>query len=138
MTKFGRLKSCLLASAIIGSLALPSSAQDKGDFDGHTLFRVNCAACHGLTGDGDGPVAEELKVKIKPLATLARRNGGAFPEDYVQRIIDGREELKAHGYKYMPVWGTYYRMRHQGAGPDASTGTIIRFLVEYIKSMQVQ
>ncbi len=138
MIEFNDVRSCLLAFAMTTSLALPLSAHEKEDFDGRALFEVNCVACHGFRGGGDGPFAEMLKAKIKPLATLAKRNGGAFPEDYVRRIIDGRREFRAHKNHPMPVWGTYFRMRHQGIAPDASTETIIRFLVEYIRSMQVE
>ncbi len=136
MKQCGPVTVCFLAFALTTCLASPLSAGAKNDFDGRTLFKANCAACHGVTGDGDGPVSGTLEAKPKPLATLAKRNGGVFPEDYVRRIIDGREELRAHRKGSMPVWGTYFRMRHDGIAPDASTDTIIQFLVEYVNSMQ--
>ena len=128
----------MLVMAMSIQLALPLSAQAKDDFNGRALFKANCAECHGETGDGGGPASETLAVKPKPLASLTKRNGGVFPEDYVRRIIDGREELRAHKKDSMPVWGTYFRMRHEGIAPDASTQTIIQFLVEHVKSMQVE
>jgi hypothetical protein len=30
---------------------------------------------------------------------------GVFPFDRVYQIIDGRQEVKAHGPRKMPVWG---------------------------------
>ncbi len=132
------LGTCFLALAMTAPPASPLSAEAKRDFDGRALFEANCAACHGLTGERDGTVAATLGKKFEPLATLAKRNGGVFPEDHVRRIIDGREELRAHQKDAMPVWGTYFRMRHDGIAPDASTETIIQFLVEYVKSIQVE
>lgn len=126
-----------LTCAVALFLTGPANAADKADFDGRTLFEVNCASCHGLTGKGDGPAAKSLETELKPLSTLAQRSGG-FPEDYVRQVIDGREELRAHRKGAMPVWGTYFRMRHDGIAPDASTQTIIQFLVDYVKSLQVE
>lgn len=136
MTKGNQVRACGLALALTIPLALPASAADKQDFDGKTLFEVNCATCHGVTGAGDGPVAKSLEVEPKPLATLTHRNEGTFPEDRVRRVIDGRDELRAHRKGSMPVWGTYFRMRHDGIAPDASTETIVQFLVEYVRSLQ--
>ncbi len=137
MNQSDRLRASILAGAIAICLALPANAADKKDFDGRALFAANCAACHGLTGNGDGPAAKSLEAELKPLSTLARRSGG-FPEDYVRRVIDGREELRAHRKGAMPVWGTYFRMRHEGIAPDASTETIIQFLVDYVRSLQAE
>ena len=137
MRRSDRVRTGLLASALTISLALPAAGADKKDFDGRALFEANCASCHGLTGNGDGPAAKSLETELKPLSTLTKRSGG-FPEDYVRRVIDGREELRAHRKGAMPVWGTYFRMRHDGIAPDASTETIVQFLVEYVRSLQAE
>ncbi len=39
--------------------------------DGAKIFRNYCAACHGVNGNGDGPVAPALKTKVPQLTTLA-------------------------------------------------------------------
>ncbi len=31
--------------------------------EGEAIYKVNCAPCHGMKGEGDGPKAEELKIK---------------------------------------------------------------------------
>src|SRR2546427_8478727 len=36
-----------------------------------TLFRSQCASCHGATGGGDGPLAKSLSVRPPALADLA-------------------------------------------------------------------
>ena len=133
-------RKCFLYSLILtwvfAVFSAQAASQDKTDFDASSLYKSLCASCHGLTGDGDGPVAGSLMAKIEPLSTLAKRNGGNFPRYRVAQIIDGREEVKAHGTRLMPVWGNYYRQMHQGAGSDASAETITRFLVQYLESIQ--
>ena len=73
-----------------------------------TEFRNSCAVCHGLDGQGNGPMAVLIKVKPPDLTSLAARNGGTFPFDYVMRVIDGRAAIGPHGTRDMPVWGDRY------------------------------
>ena len=136
MFRYRRVYLGVLAATYLAISINHSSAQDKVDFDAKSLFRSLCASCHGLTGDGDGPVADALKFKMKPFSKLAARNDGEFPRYRVEQIIDGREDVNAHGSRLMPVWGTYYREKHQGSGADESARTIINFLVQYIEAMQ--
>jgi hypothetical protein len=43
---------------------------------------------------------------------MARRNGGAFPNQLAWDMIDGRgaTEIGPHGAREMPVWGQRYRI----------------------------
>jgi len=43
------------------------------------------------------------------LTTMAEKNGGVFPTQRAYEIIDGRQDVKAHGPRAMPVWGRDYR-----------------------------
>lgn len=127
----------------LAAAATAAIADPKADFDSQALFRSSCAPCHGLGGDGDGPVAAALATRIEPFSTLARRHGGEFPAGYVYGVIDGRTEVKAHGTRVMPVWGTYFGLHHQTEGTDttsteASTRQKIEALVEYIRSLQAR
>jgi hypothetical protein len=45
------------------------------------------------------------------ITTLSKRNGGTFPINRVYEIIDGRQEIKAHGPREMPIWGLDYQAR---------------------------
>ena len=92
-----------LSFLVSGALAQPNT-----DF-GMTEYESNCASCHGLTGKGDGPLSRIYLTTPTDLATLARRNGGVFPAQRVYEIIDGRQEVEAHGPRAMPVWGQDYR-----------------------------
>lgn len=76
---------------------------------GKQEFIRSCAACHGESGRGDGLVAELLLVKPPDLTSISKRQGGKFPAPWVYRIIDGRNDLRPHGSKEMPIWGDRYR-----------------------------
>lgn len=71
-------------------------------------FETYCSSCHGESGRGDGPVAEFIALEAANLTKLARKNGGRFPTEQVERVIDGREEVKVHGPRDMPVWGDWF------------------------------
>lgn len=77
---------------------------------GSDSFEFYCASCHGKTGKGDGPTAPALKTRPTDLASLTRRNGGAFPKDRVLAAVTGRgRPIAAHGSTDMPVWGQIFR-----------------------------
>jgi len=77
---------------------------------GGDSFEFYCASCHGKTGKGDGPTAPALKTRPTDLASLARRNGGAFPKDRVLAVVTGTgRPIAAHGSTDMPVWGQIFR-----------------------------
>ncbi len=68
-----------------------------------------CAVCHGLTGKGDdGSLKDLLKNPVPNITLLAKNNKGVFPFDRVYQIIDGRQEVKAHGPRKMPIWGNAF------------------------------
>jgi len=127
------------AALLLAGLSLPATGQSKSDFDAAALFRSSCAPCHGVHGNGDGPVAAALTVKVEPLATLAARHGGVFPFGYVYGVIDGRREVKAHGTRVMPVWGNYFgRRQDTQTAAEGAVEQKIDALVDYIYHMQPQ
>jgi mono/diheme cytochrome c family protein len=75
---------------------------------GKTEYQSSCAACHGVDGKGTGPVADALKTKPADLTTIAKGNNGVFPFGRIYDIIDGRQEVKSHGGRDMPIWGFRY------------------------------
>jgi mono/diheme cytochrome c family protein len=77
---------------------------------GEREFRSHCAGCHGLDGRGNGPFVEFLTTKPPSLTTIAQLNQGVFPFRRIYEIIDGTEQIGAHGSKDMPVWGERYAM----------------------------
>lgn len=103
---------------------------------GGDLFRFYCASCHGREGKGDGPVASALNRRPPDLTTIARRNGGRFPTDRVERFVTGdREPTLAHGPADMPVWGPIF----QALDPQDRMNRIrIENVVAFIESIQTK
>jgi len=75
---------------------------------GEMEFKSHCAGCHGLDGKGNGPFVEFLTAKPRSITTLAKENQGVFPFQRVYRVIDGTQQIGAHGTKEMPIWGDRY------------------------------
>ena len=77
----------------------------KWEYDGH------CAVCHGSTGKGDGyfyTARAEKGAGAPNLTELSKKNSGVFPFARVYEIIDGRQQVQAHGTREMPIWGRDY------------------------------
>jgi len=117
--------------AHIESLQLPSSGPNH---PGGQLFKVYCASCHGLTGRGDGPVAEQLRKPPPDLTKYAARNGGVFPSERLREIIDGTG-VATHGDRDMPVWGDAFQRSRDGLTPEGATKRIDA-LVRYLETIQ--
>ncbi len=104
---------------------------------GAQLFTANCAACHGVTAHGDGPVSDIINVRVPDLTLIASRNGGTFPTERVFRIVDGQSDMAAHGSRHMPIWGYEF---FGGAGDDESEHgqavTKVDNVVAYLQSLQ--
>ena len=133
----------VIAFLLIGAAALlcgaPSGADEFSEHNGAQLYQRFCAACHGVRGFGDGPVAADLKVMVPDVTRIARRHGGVYPAEDVRRIIDGRSVHVAHGTRDMPVWGYEFRL---AGTTDASGGKsadeLVQRLVDYLRSIQVK
>lgn len=77
---------------------------------GKIEYETNCILCHGRDLRG-GAYVDMLKASPGDLTQLSRKNGGTFPVERVYAVIDGRQELKAHGAREMPIWGRDYQVR---------------------------
>ena len=121
---------------VAGLLLMFGSAASAGDdpvAQGRQIYLEYCASCHGLSGEGDGPVAHALTAPPANLRRLSERFGNPLPEDQVARFIDGRAEVKAHGPREMPVWGKrFYAQTHD----EREVQAIIAELVAYLQSIQ--
>jgi mono/diheme cytochrome c family protein len=100
------------------------------------MYMNYCASCHGKDAKGHGPAAPALKAAVPDVTTMAKRNGGKFPNAHVQQVIKGDTALVAHGSKEMPVWGPVFRSLSQG---DQSLVQLrITNLANYIESLQTK
>jgi mono/diheme cytochrome c family protein len=107
---------CVIASLSLAVLTSDSAraADETADAvyliaQGRVTYKVYCASCHGAKGEGDGTLAEYLTVEPTDLTRLAGQAGGAFPSERVRRAIDGRDQIRGHGNKEMPVWGDAFQ-----------------------------
>lgn len=123
---FGLLGLFLIASAITASAG--EVAQ------GREAYLEYCASCHGLGGEGDGPMARVLTTPPANLRRLSERYGNPLPEKRIAQFIDGRAEVEAHGPRDMPVWGE--RLSAESAGDERQTRALIAKLVAYLQSIQ--
>jgi len=130
-----------LAACLIS--AMPASGAEKIDV-GKREYVQSCATCHGLDGKGKGSFAQALELSVNDLTTLSKRNGGVFPVSRVYEVIDGREEVKAHGTREMPIWGKHYavgaspRYDDYAYNPEAAVRGRILALIDYLYRLQAR
>ena len=135
-------KTCWIP--LLVALALPAVAatQTKIDF-GKAEFEANCAACHGVSGKGGGPITELLKRSPSDLTTLQKRNAGIFPMARVYDTIDG-VGVAEHGTRDMPIWGRDYSVKAAEYyldvpyNQEAYVRARILSLVEYLSRIQAK
>jgi mono/diheme cytochrome c family protein len=114
-----------------------ATATEVVDWTGQENFERLCAACHGVSGTGDGPVAAEIIKGVPDLTRIAERNGGEFPRQLVKNTIDGRWRVNAHGTQQMPVWGyEFYISDGAGAFSEVTVSRTLDDLVDYIEALQ--
>jgi mono/diheme cytochrome c family protein len=118
-------------------LAGRADAQSTSAATGDYLFRTYCAACHGTSARGDGPLADSMRKRPANLTEIAKRNKGVFPSEEILKIVDGRQPVKGHGGPDMPVWGDVFA-RSVESGDPAVVAARIKALVAYLESIQAK
>ena len=136
--------ACALCALFAFAVSMPATAtaQQTAEAvltgtDGTSLFRTYCASCHGKEAKGDGPLADNLRVRPPDLTLLAKRNKGTFDADKVHRVIDGRDAVKGHGGSDMPVWGDALKNSGQGFSEEQVKARI-GAIVDHLKSIQAK
>jgi mono/diheme cytochrome c family protein len=144
------MKQLCLGAAVLGAavIAAPvfACAQMPADV-GRREYVLSCAACHGDSGKGDGPVVAYLKKPAADLTIIQRNNNGVFPFARLYDVIDGRILVVAHGPREMPVWGREFRQdaddltRGFGINPEDAQSYVrgrIISLIGYIYILQAK
>jgi mono/diheme cytochrome c family protein len=130
----------MIASGIIFVFNSSVWAQDSDP--GKSEFQSSCAACHGLDGEGKGPLSTQLKVPPADLTVLTKKNNGVFPFEAVYEVIDGRREVAAHGTRDMPIWGSRYgpnvaqTVLVPGFDPETMIRMRILVVMDYLNRIQ--
>lgn len=131
----------LFMGVLASACAISASGADRLDI-GKIEYEQSCATCHGMDGKGKGSIAQTFQLTVPDITTLAKRNGGVFPVSRVYDVIDGREEVKAHGSREMPIWGKYYsltaapRYDDYAYNPEAAVRGRILALTDYLHRLQ--
>lgn len=104
---------------MIGIWSVPGALGQEHDViaAGEIEYQRNCAICHGGDGKGRGMMSKFLSIEPSDLTQLAKKNVGRFPFWQVYRAIDGREEVRGHGTREMPIWGARFRTEAGGEAP---------------------
>lgn len=114
----------------------PQESDKASKSRGGELYQMYCSNCHGKRGLGHGPMAQILTVAPPNLTHLAKQNRGEFPTERVSRSIDGREEVRGHGQRHMPIWGLAFQEYDRDTNQEAEVRFRVRELVAYLESIQ--
>ena len=138
------VRNVLLGAAAL-SLSTLALAQSTPDYGKHE-FEANCAVCHGMDAKGGGRYASMFMNTPPPdLTVIAMNNGGVFPMQHVYEVVDGTgPEVKAHGPRFMPIWGADYQARASDLTADVGlpgypefyARTRIIALIDYLYRVQ--
>ena len=135
MVPSARIAIVACAILSVGSFAGAASEAMEAVARGEFLYRMHCAACHGRAGQGDGPVAGELKTAPSDLTRL-RDDAEGFADKRARRFIDGRDGVASHGSREMPIWGLTFQDRGRPGQQEDEVAGRIDDLVEYLHSIQ--
>lgn len=123
-------------------LALAACVEPEGP-TGAEDYAAFCAACHGMSGKGDGAAAATLARAPADLTRLSARNGGSFPGTRVMAKIWGYTGVapgRAAGGTPMPEFGPLLEgdLVPYDGGDGIATPTPIRLvqLAEFLKTLQ--
>ena len=138
---FSIMRTLLMATplAFYFVVANHSLAQEEEVIRGGELeFQRYCASCHGEDARGEGVLVQYMRIKPANLRLLSKANGGTFPFWRIYRTIDGREEVRGHGTREMPVWGRRFQMERDGFGPleESLVKGRILGIIFYLRSIQ--
>lgn len=136
--------TCLHLGALLFGCSMTAFAAENLDV-GKFEYEGACAVCHGPKGKGDGYMKSQLVSRVPDLTVLARNNNGVFPFDRVYQIIDGREEVKSHGSREMPVWGRTFNLQssvffenYPKHDTESAARSRILALTEYLYRLQAK
>jgi cytochrome c1 len=139
MNKTKNIIFTLIISHLIFGVVIADEV-NAAEVKGKQEFMDNCSLCHGENAKGHGVFAEMLIIPTADLTQLSKNNDGHLPYKALYSIIDGRDDIKQHGPRYMPIWGDRYQSTtwfavDKGHAETLVRGTIFELLL-YLDSIQ--
>jgi mono/diheme cytochrome c family protein len=131
-----KVAASMLSLAAIVSASQPALSANDDVTEGHHYFVQYCASCHGQDGLADGPVAKSLLRQPANLRTLGDKYGMPLPAHRIAQLIDGRDTIRAHGTRDMPVWGERLYEVGQGKKGETGIGDVIAKIIAYLGTIQ--
>jgi hypothetical protein len=128
----------ILVALLLRAFPLATAQEMEVVAGGELEYQNHCAVCHGVDAKGQGIMARYLTLKPTDLTQLSKRYSGKFPFWQTYRTIDGREEVRGHGMRDMPVWGPRFRAEAGGddSGSKAQASGRVLSLVFYLQYIQ--
>jgi len=103
-----KMTSGVLTLAIMGLVAFGTAHAESKQTNiekGAAHYRIFCINCHGEKADGNGQLAELMKIKPVDLTTLNQSPGNDLTIlERVFRAVDGRHEVGEGNERKMPVF----------------------------------
>jgi mono/diheme cytochrome c family protein len=124
-----------LAGVAVLALAGAAGAAGEAEMAKRTYVQY-CGACHGADGKGDGIAGTFMRPKPIDLTQIAKQNHGKFPFEKVMHTIDGRETVRAHGTRDMPVWGEIFDAEAVPATARGEVQAKIMAITTHVQSIQ--
>ena len=136
LNRIVRLAALLLALCAAGARETPAQDQNQLPADyvpsGAAIYTQYCAACHGPSAKGNGPVKKALRKPAPDLTTLAKRHGGKFPYAYVTGVLRFAPGVPSHGSGDMPMWGPLFEYYYN----QKSAQQRIQNLTDFLAALQ--
>jgi Cytochrome c len=128
----------ILVCALISTATRARPQETEVIAGGELEYQNHCAICHGVDGKGHGIMAKFLTISPSDLTQIAKKNAGRFSFWQVYRVIDGREEIRGHGTREMPIWGARFQADAKGSDPGSRAQVAGRLLglVFYLQHIQ--
>lgn len=127
-----------LSLLTLATVAAPAEVDEEAAARGRVTYRIYCSNCHGDDARGDGELAKYLTVEPADLTTITQRYDGEFPAAWLRRVIDGREVVRGHGMREMPVWGVGFPDPGKEDEQSEIVQEKIEQLLEFLRTIQVE
>lgn len=119
------MRSIALATLVLSTAAFAAAPPSSKELleKGKSVFKINCVACHGEKGAGDGPAAVALNPKPRNYATDSFKNGDKV-EDVFKTLSTGLKDTAMVSFAHLPEadrWAlSYYVLELRGGGKGAA------------------